>query len=140
MSIRFSSHRRVAALVSGLVATLALAGCAGPQISSPIGEWIAVDGDHGTLSINPDGSFVMTNASFNPLEHRDADDDFNASGNWSLARDDQELSIDFTTASQGDWKVEPGGFFVPFKSGFIRFSDPDQTVDIEFRLESEGSD
>lgn len=140
MSIRFSSRQRVSGLGILLVSTFALAGCAGPPLSSPVGEWVAVDGDHGALSIKGDGTFEMTNASFNPLEYRDADDDFDATGTWRLARDDQELSLNFTTASQGDWKVEPSGFVVPFRSGSIHFFDPDETADIEFRLTTDVSD
>lgn len=133
-----SSHRRnrIAASIT-IAAVLALTGCAGLQITSPVGEWVAVDDDHGTLSIRPDGTFTITDASYNPLEDRDADNNFNATGTWRIFPDDTELSLVFTEASQGDSEVSRAGFDVPFRSGTIRFHDPDAVLDIEFQLVDE---
>ncbi len=119
---------------------LVLAGCAGPQLTSPVGEWGAVDNDHGVLSIRSDGTFTITDASFNPLEDRDADNDFNATGTWRVFPDEAELTLVFLEASQGDWDVSRASFDVPFRSGTIRFHDPDDVLDIEFRLVDEASE
>jgi hypothetical protein len=136
-----SSRRRNWTVASiTIAAILALTGCEGPQITSPVGEWAAADDDHGTLSIRSDGTFTITDASYNPLEARDADNDFNATGTWRIFPDDTELSLAFTEASQGDWDVSPAGFDVPFRSGTIRFHDPDDVLDIEFRLVDETSE
>ncbi len=115
-------------------AALTLTGCSSPQFSSPIGEWVAIGDDHGTLSINPDGTFVMTDASYNPLEYRPAENDFNATGTWQLAHNDSEVALDFESASQGEDDIEPRVYFVPFRSGTLRFEDPEGTADIELRL------
>lgn len=131
-------HRTPAAIT--IAAVLALTGCTTPQITSPIGEWVAVEDDHGVLTIRPDGTFTMTEVSFNPLQYRDADDDFNAAGTWRLIRDDTEIALDFEEASQGKWNVDPSGRAVPFSSGTIRFHDPDDVLDIKFRLVNETSE
>ena len=119
---------------------LVLAGCAGPQLTSPVGEWGAVDNDHGVLSIRSDGTFTITDASFNPLEDRDADNDFNAAGAWRIVRDNNDLLLDFEEASDGEWSVEPSGIVVPFRSGAIRFHAPDDVLGIEYRLVEEKPD
>ncbi|MEV8249601.1 hypothetical protein AB0O87_01590 [Microbacterium sp. NPDC076768] len=134
------SLRRSLPIVSITIAVvLALTGCTGPQLASPVGEWVAIEDDYGTLSIHSDGTFAITDASYNPLEQRDADDDFNATGTWRIFPDDTELSLVFVEASQGDSDVSPAGFDVPFRSGTIRFHDPDDVLDIEFRLADETS-
>lgn len=140
MNKRYALARRAAWMGISLAGVLALGGCASPQINTPVGEWTAVDDDHGTLSIHQDGTFTMADASFNPLDRRDADDDFDGEGTWRLARGDSELSLDFTNASQGEWEVDPGGFFVSFRDGFIRFQDPDEVLGIEFRIDTETPD
>lgn len=81
----------------------------------------------------------MTDASFDPLKSRDADD-FDATGTWRLAREDEDLALYFAMTSPGVSEVRSIGFVVAFRSGSIRFNDPDETVDIEFRLASENSD
>ena len=67
MKPRSSRLRNWTAVSITIAATLALTGCAGPQITSPVGEWVAIDDDNGTLAIHSDGTFTMTDASFNPL-------------------------------------------------------------------------
>ncbi|WP_146115364.1 hypothetical protein [Microbacterium sp. MYb62] len=137
MKPRSSRRRNWTAANITIAAILALTGCAGPQITSPVGEWVAIEDDHGTLSIRSDGTFTITDASYNPLEDRDADNDFTATGAWRIVRDDAEVLFDFEEASEGNWDVEPSGIAVPFRSGTIRFHDPDDVLDIEFRLVDE---
>ncbi|KYJ98950.1 hypothetical protein AUV07_08750 [Microbacterium sp. CH1] len=91
-------------------------------------------GDEGTLSIRPDGTFTMTGASYNPLQGRDSDSDFNATGRWITAREGTEVALDFEEATQGPRDVEPRIDFVPFRSGTLRFQDAEGLFDIEFRL------
>lgn len=127
-----TSVSRYAAIA--VAAALTLTGCTASEISSPVGEWVAIGDDHGALSINPDGTFVMTESSYNPLEYRHAENDFNATGTWQLAHDDTEVALDFESAAQGSDHVEPRLYFVPFRSGTLRFEDPEGTADIELRL------
>ncbi len=130
--------RSVAIVSLALSSALCLVSCApGPQLTSPVGEWVAIGDDSGTLVIREDGTFNVTNASYNPIQARDADDDFNGTGTWRLVRDDSEVKLNFKQARQGDFDVQPGGFFLSFASGTIRFHDPDEVLDIEFRLQAE---
>jgi hypothetical protein len=140
MNPRPSRRQHLTAVSITIAAVLALTGCAGPQITSPVGEWVAVNDDDGSLSIRPDGTFTMTDASFNPLQGRDADNDFNATGTWLTARDNAEIALDFEEASQGSRDVEPRIYFVPFRSGTLRFQDAEGLFDIEFRLVDETSE
>ncbi len=135
-----SARRRLAGVSVIIAAVISLTGCVGPEVTSPVGEWVAVDDDHGTLSIRPDGTFTITGASYNPLEDRDADNDFNAAGAWRIVRDNNDLLLDFEEASDGEWSVEPSGIVVPFRSGAIRFHDPDDVLGIEYRLVEEKPD
>ncbi|OIJ32077.1 hypothetical protein [Microbacterium sp. LCT-H2] len=139
MNSRFSRHGNLILASVTAIALLALTSCTGPQITSPVGEWVAIDGDEGTLSIHPDGTFTMIDASFNPLQGRDADSDFNARGRWLTARDDTEIAFDFEEASQGPRDVEPRIYFVPYRSGTLRFQDAEGLFEIEFRLVDEPS-
>lgn len=141
MNTRTPLCRRVsvASLVS--VGVLVLAGCtAGPQLTSPVGVWVAVGDDSGTLTIREDGTFTMTDASYNPIYAHDAYEDFNGAGTWALACGDTEVKLNFTEAAQGEWEAEPGGFAAPFRDGTIRFQDPDLVMGIEFRLDIEVPD
>lgn len=124
-----------------LVVLLGLTSCTtSPQLTSPVGEWVAVDDDTGTLTIRENGTFSVTHASYNPIQARDATGDFNASGTWLVVRDGTEVKLNFTQATQGDFDVQPGGISVHYSSGSIRFHDPDEILDIEFRLDSEPVD
>jgi len=137
VSGRSTARRLTVIVATALAVAFGAMGCAsGPQLTSPVGEWIAIDDDHGTLVIRENGTFTVTDASYNPIQARDAANDFNASGTWALVRDDAELSLDFKEARQGDFDVQPGGFFLSFTSGTIRFHDPDEVLDIEFRLQA----
>ncbi|MEV8249600.1 hypothetical protein AB0O87_01585 [Microbacterium sp. NPDC076768] len=140
MNVRSPRRRYLAVASIVIAAVLALTGCTGPQLASPVGEWVAIDGDEGTLSIRPDGTFTMTDTSFNPLEGRDADSEFDATGAWLTARDDTEVALDFEEASPGSRDVEPRIYFVPFRSGTLRFQDAEGLFDIEFRLVDEASE
>ena len=120
-----------------LAAVLVLTGCSSPQLSSPVGEWVTVDGDHGTLSIRADGTFSMTDSSYNPLQYREADNDFDATGTWLMTPNNPDVKLNFKMATQGTMSVSPGGFDVSFNSGVIRLHDPDDVLDIEFRLTSD---
>lgn len=133
----FATRRPATHAGLALVLLLGLTGCApNPQLTLPVGEWVAVDDDHGTLVIRDDGTFTVTDASYNPIQDRDAADDFNAWGTWSVVRDGSEVKLNFKEAAQGDFDVQPGGFFLSFTSGAIRFHDPDEVLDIEFRLQN----
>ncbi len=129
-------HRRrgVAVVAGGIIVALFLAGCA-PQVASPIGQWRAVGEDTGTLTVNEDGSFALSGASFNPIDDRDADGDFSGYGTWDAYPDRPEIVLRFSGASQGDRRVQPSSPSADFRSGVMRFTDPDETVGIEFRIE-----
>ncbi|MGO2521107.1 MAG: hypothetical protein ACTH8F_13370 [Microbacterium sp.] len=135
------SAMRTAALAFIIVAILVLAGCApSVQLTSPVGVWEASGEDNGTLTINTDGTFTINDASFNLVQKRDADDNFNGSGTWRTFPDDPELILYFDEASQGDFNVEPAGRRADFASGTLRYFHPEQTASIEFRLtETESS-
>lgn len=128
-------RRAGAATCLALVALAGLTSCTTTrQLTSPTGEWVAVDNDTGTLTIREDGTFSINDASYNPIQARDASGDFNASGTWVVVRDGAEVKLNFKEAAQGDFAVQPGGISVPFDSGSIRFHDPDEILDIEFTL------
>jgi hypothetical protein len=131
------SRRLVIASVT-LIGILGISGCTpSDPITSPVGEWIAIDDDTGTLTIREDGTFTITDASYNPIQAHDAADDYNASGTWQLVGDDRELKLNFKEATEGDFEKGTSGLFAPFSSGSIRFHDPDDILDIEFRPASE---
>ena len=138
MTARPRPHIILLALSVVLCGLFGLTSCTtGPQLSSPVGVWIADGDDSGTLTIRQDGTFSVTDATFNPISSHDTAGDFNASGVWKLVPDDRELSIKFRNAREGDLPVPPGGRFAPFKSGSIRFQDPDNVYDIEFHFVNE---
>jgi len=115
--------------------TLGLTGCTpAPAVTSPIGLWEAVGDDNGTLTINRDGTFTMTDTSFNPLQYRDTQDNFRGSGVWETYSDDPPLVLRFDEATNDGFPVDPAARQVDFTSGTIRFEDPEQTASIEFRL------
>ncbi len=121
--------------VLALFVMLGLTGCThAPHITSPIGLWEAVGDDNGTLTINRDGTFTMTDASFNPLQYRDTQSDFRGSGAWRLSSDGEEVILRFLEATNAGFVVEPSARRPNFTSGTIRFEDPEQTASIEFRL------
>lgn len=128
-------RQRAATLIMIIVAMLVLAGCApGANLASPVGVWEATGDDNGTLTINADGTFTINDASFNLIQYRGADDNFNSSGTWRLIREESEVSLRFYEASQGDFNVGPGGIQADFRTGTMRFHDPDEIASIEFRL------
>ncbi|PRB17274.1 hypothetical protein [Microbacterium sp. MYb62] len=133
MTFGFRPHRSAVAAAVALVAMLGFASCA-PAVTSPIGVWEAVGDDNGTLTIKNDGTFTMTDASFNPLQYRATQDDFRGSGVWEIFSDDPPLVLRFDEATNGDFPVEPAALQVDFTSGTIRFEDPELTASIEFRI------
>ncbi|MGJ0389811.1 hypothetical protein [Microbacterium sp. CGR1] len=141
MTSRVLPRARLMIASVALLTVIGLTGCTQSEpLTSPVGEWVAVDDDSGTLTIREDGTFTITDASYNPIQAHDADDDYNASGTWQILRDDRELKLDFKEATEGDSAKQTSGLFAPFSSGAIRFHDPDEILDIEFRLSSETVD
>ncbi|MEX0161395.1 MULTISPECIES: hypothetical protein [unclassified Microbacterium] len=133
MTALVRTQRMIAALGGVVAVVLTLTGCA-PQISSPVGTWRAVGEDTGTLTVHEDGTFVMHGASFNPLGYVDAGD-FAGVGTWDTYPDDPEVVLRFSQAASDGFRVEPASLSRAFASGAIRFTDPDETVGIEFRIE-----
>lgn len=134
MTANFARHPLTLLLV---VIMLVLSGCASTRVDSPTGVWIASGDAHGTLRIDDDGTFTITNASFNPVQNRPAsNNDFEASGTWRL-RDDSVLLLHFERSTQAG--TDTGRIIIPqeYASGTIRFEDPEQTGSIDFRLSSE---
>lgn len=121
-----------------LAATLALGGCTTIHVDSPVGTWTADGDESGTLRIGADGTFTISDASFNPVQNRSANDnDFQASGTWRL-RDDSSLFLRFEKSTQAS--ADTGRMVIAreYTSGTIRFEDPEQTGSIEFRLSPDG--
>lgn len=133
MTFNIRPSHTIAATALALVTMLVLTSCA-PAVTSPIGVWEAVGDDNGTLTIKNDGTFTMTDASFNPLQYRATQDDFRGSGVWEIFSDDPPLVLRFDEATNGDFPVEPAALQVDFTSGTIRFEDPELTASIEFRI------
>jgi len=79
----------------------------------------------------------MTDSSYNPLQYREADNDFDATGTWLMTPNNPDVKLNFKMATQGTMSVSRGGFDVSFNSGVIRLHDPDDVLDIEFRLTSD---
>ncbi|WP_158698511.1 hypothetical protein [Microbacterium sp. str. 'China'] len=75
----------------------------------------------------------MTDASFDPIWRTDSAD-FHGRGTWQTFSDDPPLVLRFDEATNDGFAVDPAGLQVDFTSGTIRFEDPEQTVNIEFRL------
>lgn len=120
--------------VLALFVTLGLAGCIpAHHVASPIGVWEAVGDDTGTLTVNRDGTFTMSDASFDPIWFTDSVD-FHGRGTWETFSDDPPLVLRFDEAANGDFPVDPADRQVDFTSGSIRFEDPERTASIEFRL------
>lgn len=135
MTFILRARSAIVAVALVLATILTLASCApAPAVTSPIGLWEAVGDDNGTLTINRDGTFTMTDTSFNPLQHRDTQDDFRGSGVWETFSDDPPLVLRFDEATNDGFPVDPADLQVDFTSGTIRFEDPEQTASIEFRL------
>ena len=126
---------RPTAAALAIAATLTLTGCTpAPELTSPIGVWRATGDDNGTLAINADGTFTITDASFDLIWSTDTDNNFHGNGTWRVASNDIEVILEFKEAANGDFPVEPTAPSADYTSGTIRFEDPEQTVDIEFRL------
>ncbi|MEV8249543.1 hypothetical protein AB0O87_01300 [Microbacterium sp. NPDC076768] len=128
--------KRTSAIVALLLTTLlTLTSCTPPApLTTPVGVWEATEDDNGTLTINADGTFTITNASFNPIQYRDTDNNFNGTGTWHTFPNDPELILRFSEAANGDFAVAPTGRRVDFTSGTMLFTDPDELQSIEFRL------
>ncbi|AVL96062.1 MULTISPECIES: hypothetical protein [Microbacterium] len=134
MTFILRARSAIAAVALPLLTILTLASCApAPAVTSPIGVWEAVGDDNGTLTINRDGTFTMTDASFDPIWRTDSAD-FHGRGTWQTFSDDPPLVLRFDEATNDGFAVDPAGLQVDFTSGTIRFEDPEQTVNIEFRL------
>ncbi|MGJ0389602.1 hypothetical protein [Microbacterium sp. CGR1] len=125
---------RIAMPLGVAVVALALIGCA-PQLSSPIGLWRAAGDDEGTLVINADGTFAADHVSYDLVHDRDSENDFSAEGTWRLVRGGAEIKLHVVEAERAGFDVGPASFSVGFVNGVIRFTDPDETVGIEFRIE-----
>lgn len=133
--------RILAAVMTAAVLVSSSSGCApSPDpIDSPIGTWSAESPDHGTLTVSSDGTFAFSGSTFNPIQTRDADGNFNASGAWRLVDDGQRIKMTFAQASQGDFDVPVRSFSAAFTTGTISFAEPDETVGIRFALETAGA-
>jgi len=135
MTFILRARSAIAAVALALIGLLGFASCTpAPHVTSPIGVWEAVGDDNGTLTINRDGTFTMSDASFNPLQYRDTQDNFRGSGVWETFSDDPPLVVRFDEATNDGFPVDPAARQVDFTSGTIRFEDPEQTASIEFRL------
>ncbi|MEV8249542.1 hypothetical protein AB0O87_01295 [Microbacterium sp. NPDC076768] len=128
--------RHIPAIVALLLtALLTLTSCTPPPpLTTPVGVWEATEDDNGTLTIDTDGTFTITNASFDPIMYTDTDNNFNGKGTWHTFPNDPELILRFSEAANGDFAVAPTGRSADFTSGTMLFTDPDELQSIEFRL------
>lgn len=129
-----------------LVLTAALlAGCA-PQppvldLASPVGTWTAMSPDTGVLRINEDGTFVISDASFDIGGERDTKDaTYRAEGDWNIAGTPDRVFLYVSQDYVGDRKAGgAGGYSREFAEGSITFRDGEDTMGITFVYDSEPS-
>jgi len=134
MTTTYRLTRLTAAVGLLVLSSTAVSGCA-EKVSSPVGVWEAVGEDHGMLTLDSDGGFVASDLSFNLLQERDADSDFDGNGTWRLSADGNEAILSFDRASQGDFTVGTVvSVPVDFVSGTMSFVDVEHTASIELRL------
>jgi hypothetical protein len=129
----FSSERwlRFIAVLAALVAVgVGTAGC-GPQVhlTSPVGVWRAAPPETGVLQINEDGTFTITDSSFDIGSGGTAPRKYRAEGEWRSSIELREVNLIIHHAYRGDDAAGgAGGHSRDFSDGRIVFESEDLSI------------
>ncbi len=129
----FSSERwlRFIAVLAALVAVgVGTAGC-GPQVhlTSPVGVWRAAPPETGVLQIFEDGTFTITDSSFDIGSGRKVPRNYRAEGDWNLTGDAEWVYLYTNHDYVGDHVAGgAGGHSRQFADGRIVFESEDLSI------------
>jgi len=122
--------RFICALAALVVAGVGTAGC-GPQahVTSPVGVWRAAPPETGVLQIFEDGTFTITDSSFDIGSGGTASRKYRAEGEWRSSIELREVNLIIHHAYRGDDAAGgAGGHSREFMDGRIVFESEDLSI------------
>jgi hypothetical protein len=122
--------RFIAVLAALVVVGVGTAGC-GPQVqlTSPVGVWRAAPPETGVLQIFEDGTFTITDSSFDIGSGGTASRKYRAEGEWISSIELREVNLIIYHAYRGDHAAGgAGGHSREFMDGRIVFESEDLSI------------
>ncbi|MCD2498062.1 hypothetical protein [Microbacterium nymphoidis] len=129
----FSSERWfrfITVLAALVVAGVGTAGCV-PQVhlTSPVGVWRAAPSQTGVLQINEDGTFTITDSSFDLGSRQKTARNYSAEGRWDSSIETGEVYLAIHHDYRGDLEMGgTGGYSREFMDGRIVFESEDLSI------------
>ena len=120
----------LASLVALFAVAIGMVGC-GPQVhlTSPVGVWRAAPPETGVLQINEDGTFTITDSSFDISSGGTASRKYRAEGEWRSSIELREVNLIIHHAYRGDDAAGgAGGHSREFMDGRIVFESEDLSI------------
>ena len=127
---RRRSIQMLASLVALFAVAIGMVGC-GPQVhlTSPVGVWRAAPPETGVLQINEDGTFTITDSSFDIGSGGTASRKYRAEGEWRSSIELREVNLVIHHAYRGDHAAGgAGGYPRDFMDGRIVFESEDLSI------------